>query len=57
MTRKRTYDFSPQDDGSGDVPQEAPAPVSDPPASSEFFIDGWDAYRRWLDDLRDQLTD
>ena len=50
MTQKQTFDFLPRDDASDDAPTDA-----GPDTSSDFFIDGWDAYKRWLDELRDQL--
>ena len=50
MDKKHTFDFSPPDGQPVDDPSEAT-----PDRSSEFFIDGWDAYREWLDELCDQL--
>ncbi len=46
MGRKRTFDFSGDTDADREREHDAAA------GESEFFIDGWDAYGEWLDELR-----
>ncbi|MEL7449524.1 MAG: hypothetical protein AAFN78_09960 [Pseudomonadota bacterium] len=50
---RKIYDFCDPERGSKTPP---PAPSAARAAKrSDFFIDGWDAYDRWLDDVRGRM--
>ena len=48
---RKIYDFCERAE-SADTP---PAEESPGGPGNEFFIDGWDAYGRWLDNVRDNM--
>ena len=50
---RKIYDFS--DPESGSTAPPAPHSAARAAKRSDFFIDGWDAYDRWLDDVRDRM--
>ena len=51
---RKIYDFCDTESGST-APPLSPRSTARAAKRSDFFIDGWDAYDRWLDDVRDRM--
>ncbi len=52
-SRKIYYLCDPE--SSSTTPLRSPRSAAHAARRSDFFIDGWDAYDRWLDDVRDRM--
>ena len=51
---RKIYDFCDPDSGSTTPPPSLRS-TTRTARRSDFFIDGWDAYDRWLDEVRDRM--